>query len=143
MYEIKHLLTIDAPRAAVYMALTEQAGLAGWWTTETVAEPTVGSIASFTFGDRYHDTMRIEVLEPDTRVEWICLEGDPEWVGTTFVFDLEEHQSSTVVRFIHGGWREMTDFFAHCNYHWGFYMRSLKSYCETGRGQPFGWSDSV
>ena len=79
MHDIKHLVTIDAPIPVVYMALTEQDGLAGWWTTDTVAEPVVGSIADFRFGDRHH---------------------------------------------------------------WGFYMRSLKSYCETGKGQPFSQSES-
>ena len=42
MSDIKHLVTIDAPIRVVYMALTEQDGLAGWWTTDTVAEPVVG-----------------------------------------------------------------------------------------------------
>ena len=137
MHEIKHLVTIDAPVPVVYMALTEQEGLAGWWTSDTVAKPVVGAIAGFRFGDRYHNTMRIEVLEQDSRVEWTCLDGDPEWVDTTFVFDLESHQGSTVLRFSHSNWREMTDFFAACNYNWGFYMRSLKAYCETGKGTPF------
>jgi uncharacterized protein YndB with AHSA1/START domain len=142
MFDIKHLVTIDTPLPVVYMALTEQEGLSGWWTTDTVASPAVGSIAGFRFGDRYHNTMRVEKLEHDTRVEWICLDGDPEWVGTTFIFDLEERDGSTVLRFTHGGWREMTDFFAACNYNWGFYMRSLKAYCETGKGQPFTQGES-
>ena len=88
MYQIKHLLTIDAPVPVVYLALTEQEGIAGWWTTDAVTTPTVGSIAGFRFGDRYHNTMRIDVLEPDKRVEWTCLDGDPEWVDTIFVFNL-------------------------------------------------------
>ena len=140
MFDIRHLVTIDAPIPVVYMALTEQEGLAGWWTADTVANPSVGSIAAFQFGDRYHNTMRIEVLDPEKRVEWTCLDGDSEWVDTTFVFDLEGREGSTVLRFTHGGWREMTDFYATCNYHWGFYMRSLKAYCETGKGQPFSRS---
>jgi len=86
--------------------------------------------------------MRIDGLEQDSRVEWACLDGDPSWVETTIVFDLENREGSTVLRFSHANWREMTDFFAACNYQWGFYMRSLKSYCETGKGQPFSQGDS-
>ena len=134
MSDIKHLVTIDAPIPVVYMALTEQDGLAGWWTTDTIANPIVGSIAGFRFGDRYHNTMRIEALEADSRVEWICLDGDPEWVDTSFVFELESRDGSTVLRFTHGNWREMNDFFATCSYHWGFYMRSLKAYCDNRQG---------
>ena len=141
MAEIRHLVVIDAPVDTVYRAITEQSGLAGWWTKETIAQPVVGSIAEFRFGDRYHDTMRIVALEERRRVEWECLEGDEEWVGTTFVFSLEPKGHQTTLRFSHGNWRSMSDFFAHCNYHWGFYMRSLKSFCESGTGEPFSEGD--
>ncbi|MEJ2719774.1 MAG: SRPBCC domain-containing protein, partial [bacterium] len=102
-----------------------------------VAEPVVGSIAEFKFGDRYHNKMRIDTLETGRRVEWECLEGDPEWIGTRLVFDLEKQGDQTLLRFAHTRWREITDFFASCNYNWGFYMRSLKLYCEQGEGEPF------
>jgi hypothetical protein len=44
----------------------------------------------------------------------------------------------TVLRFLHGDRREATDFFAGCNDHWGYYLRSLKLHCETDSGTPFG-----
>ena len=137
MPEIRHLVTIDAPAGVVFMALTEQEGLAGWWTSDAEVKPVIGSIAGFKFGDQYHNTMRVVALDMNTRVEWICLQGHPEWVDTSLIFDLENREGATVVRFTHGDWREMTDFYATCNYHWGFYMRSLKAFCETGTGEPF------
>ena len=137
MADIKHYLIIRAPMETVYRAVTEQAGLAGWWTEETIAEPVVGSISEFKFGDRYHNRMKITHLVPDRRVEWVCLEGDKEWVGTTFSFDLQRDGDNTVVRFGHNEWREVTDFFASCNFNWGCYMISLTKYCETGQGEPF------
>lgn len=144
MEELKHLVVIDAPVHKVYHALTEQASLAGWWTEQTVVqEVTVGSTIDFRFGDRYFNKMRIVALEPNTRIEWECLEGDDEWLGTTFLFLLEEKEGQAAVRFSHGNWRAATDFFAHCNYHWGFYLHSLKLYCETGEGEPFTNSSSA
>ena len=137
METIRHLLVIDGSVDTVYRALTEQTGLSGWWTTRTVAVPVVGSHAEFSFGDRYHNVMRIASLEENRRVRWECLEGDDEWVGTTLEFDLEPDGDRTIVRFRHGNWGEATDFFASCNTNWGFYMQSLKSYCETGAGEPF------
>ncbi len=137
MPDIKHYLVIDAPAETVYKAVTNQAGLAGWWTEETIAEPTVGSIAEFKFGDRYHNKMNVTTLVPNERVEWECLQGDKEWVGTTFVFELSEADGKTILKFSQNGWREATDFYAGCNYNWGCYMTSLKKYCETGFGEPF------
>jgi uncharacterized protein YndB with AHSA1/START domain len=141
MAEIKHLVVIDAPVETVYRAITEQSGLAAWWTEQTVAEPRAGSIAEFSFGERYHNKMRVVALDESARVEWECLEGDEQWIGTNFVFSLEDTDGQTTLRFSHGKWREMTDFFATCNYHWGFYMHSLKLYCETGEGEPFTEDD--
>ena len=33
----------------VYRALTEQTGIASWFTTDTIAEPVPGSVAEFRF----------------------------------------------------------------------------------------------
>jgi len=137
MAEIQHMLLIDVPVERVYMAITDQDGLAAWWTAQVVAKPEVGSVAEFAFGDRYHTSMRIAALEPSREVRWECIAGDDEWVGTKIVFDLEKRGEQTLLRFHHTDWRGMTDFFASCNYNWGFYMRSLKTYCETGKGEPF------
>jgi len=81
--------------------------------------------------------MKITNLEDKQKVEWECLQGDKEWMGTNFVFELEEKNNKTTLRFTHSNWKEVTDFYASCNYHWGWYMTSLKNYCETGKGQPF------
>jgi uncharacterized protein YndB with AHSA1/START domain len=137
MAEIRHLVVIDAPVGRVYKAVTEQPGIAGWWTPQSVLEPIVGSIAEFNFGDRYRNRMRVTKLVENQRAQWECLEGDQEWVGTTYDFELEPRDDQTLLRFTHGGWRAVTDFFAHCNYNWGYYIHSLKRYCETGVGHPW------
>ena len=137
MNEIRHLLVIHASPQKVYHALVEQTGLASWWTNDVKAKPEENSIAEFNFGDRYHNEMFVKQLEKNRRVYWECRVGDPEWIGTTFSFDLEKRGTDTLLRFCHGNWREMTDFFASCNYNWGYYLGSLKKYCEEGKGYPF------
>jgi uncharacterized protein YndB with AHSA1/START domain len=135
--EIFHYIKIYKPARTVYRAITEQTGLAGWWTKEVIAISKIGSIAEFKFGIHYHNKMRIHDLHPDTLVEWECIEGEREWVGTRFRFELESYPKCTILRFKHINWREVTDFFAQCNTIWGTYMISLKNYCETGKGNPF------
>ena len=137
MPSIKHYLLIKALPEKVYTAITTTEGLKGWWTSEAKAEEFVGGIAEFIFGEQYHNKMKITNLLNSTKVEWKCLEGDKEWIGTTFLFDLEEKDGSTILRFSHNNWKEETDFFASCNYHWGYYMSSLAKYCEPGKGTPF------
>lgn len=133
---IKHYVAIKAPIQTLYGAITQQKGLSEWWTRDTVAEPCEGTVAEFTFDDKYHNKMHIARLTPYSLVHWECIAGDKEWVGTHITFALEEQDSATILRFAHHEWKAETDFFAGCNYHWGFYMHSLKEYCETGKGIP-------
>ena len=137
MAEIRHLLEINSPAGKIYEAVTTKEGLTGWWTAGAKAIPEINSIAEFDFGNRYHNEMKIINLIPDKYVEWECIAGDKEWIGTKFSFDLQEKEGVTTLRFKHYNWREATDFFASCNYQWGRYMKSLKNYCESGKGSPF------
>lgn len=137
MPDIRHNIIIDCYPGQVYEALTTKKGIQGWWTPDTVIEPEIGSVSEFIFGERYHNKMKITDLQPYKRITWLCLEGDREWIGTDFVFDLEEKQGKTLLRFGQNNWKEQTDFYAHCNFQWGQYMISLKNYCETGIGKPF------
>ncbi len=137
MAHLKHYLLIKASPDKVYKALTSTEGLKGWWTLEAKTDERVGGIAEFIFGEHYHNKMKIVKLVPDKIVTWECIKGDKEWIGTTFLFDIEVKDGDTILRFIHDNWKEETDFFASCNYHWGYYLRSLKLYCETGSGTPF------
>lgn len=139
MAEIRHMLLIDAPAEVVYRAITEQEGLAGWWTVQAISRPVVGGVADFKFGDRYHTAMRIVALEPSHRIDWECIAGDEEWVGTRVTFALERQGDQTLLRFVHAGWRDVTDYYASSNYTWGYYLTSLKSYCEAGKGAPFAY----
>lgn len=137
MNTIKHYLVIKANPEKVYDAITTTSGLKGWWTVGAKAEEKVGGTNEFIFGEQYHIKMDITHLEKNRKVEWICTQGDKEWIDTTFTFKIESKDNNTILRFTHDRWREETDFFASCNYHWGYYMRSLKLLCETGKGTPF------
>lgn len=137
MSTIKHLLIINSPPEKIYSAITTKEGISSWWTEQTKMGKKVGEINVFDFGERYHNEMKIIDLVPDKLVEWECIVGDTEWIGTKFIFKIEErNDSSSVLKFSQANWREETDFFASCNFQWGYYMTSLKQYCETGIGSP-------
>jgi uncharacterized protein YndB with AHSA1/START domain len=137
MSAIKHYLIIRSSPEKIYKALTTKEGIANWWTVQTEIGSKVGDVNIFDFDEQYHNKMEIVALQPGKKVEWKCLVGDTEWIGTSFIFEIEKENDHSVLRFTHGNWQEETDFFASCNYHWGYYMRSLKLYCETGKGTPF------
>lgn len=134
---IFHSLLIEAPVEKVYEALTTQRGLAGWWTTETKAEPAAGTISRFSFGPDYFKEMKIEELRPYNKVKWLCLKGFEEWIGTTVTFELEPHKRGCSLLFHHDRWKEYTREFAGCSFDWALFLRSLKFLCETGKGFPY------
>lgn len=137
MAAIKHYLIVHSSPEKIYKALTTKTGVANWWTVQTEIGNKVDDTNIFDFGERYHNEMKISDLQPHSRVEWLCEKGDREWIGTKLVFEIEEKGSDCILRFLHKKWREETDFFASCNYRWGYYLRSLKLYCESGKGTPF------
>ena len=137
MADLRHYVEIKAPLNVVYSAITDQDGLARWWTTDVKAEPVEDSVSEFKFGENYHNFIRILDLQPNKRVEWLVEKGDKQWIGTRIVFRLMPMEGGTILRFSHLNWLEITDFFASCNYQWAYYLRSLKLLCETGEGTPY------
>jgi len=53
---------------------------------------------------------------------------------------IEPIGNETILRFVHGDWKSMTDFCASCNSMWGNLMFRLKRYVESGKPDP-QWSE--
>lgn len=139
MSEILHQLVIEKPDARVYSALTEQAGIRGWFTRFADARPEKGASIRLMFAGQVTFEMRVDVLQPNDRVAWTCLSGHPEWEGTTIEFTLREipgRRGSTLLQFAHRGWQRSDGVLAQCSYDWAQYLRSLKLFVEKGKGTP-------
>jgi uncharacterized protein YndB with AHSA1/START domain len=158
MPHIHHALLIEAPVETIYDALTTQEGLAGWWTPDATAKPEINTVARFPFGPDYFKEMKVTALIPSRQVTWTCIAGAEEWVGTTLSFELQAGDKAALLRshpevagqleqlrgdqatlliFHHDDWKAYTPMFAECNYTWGQFLRSLKLFCETGKGRPW------
>jgi uncharacterized protein YndB with AHSA1/START domain len=137
MPDILHRIAIKSSLEKVYDAVSGEKGLAGWWTTDTKASPTVGAINKFRFGDRGFNDMEVSELAFGKRVKWRCVDGAKEWIGTELTFDLKQEGGLTIVLFAQRGWREQVEFMHYCSTKWATYMLSLKSLCETGKGTPY------
>jgi uncharacterized protein YndB with AHSA1/START domain len=137
--EISHEMKVLTKPEKVYAALTEQTGIASWFTSDTSAEPNVGAIAEFRF-DRAERIMTVQVvnLQPFQRVEWQLRQGMPGWENQNglITWMLTPTENGTIVRFSHGGWDTTNGPFASVSFKWAGYMTSLKKYLETGFGTP-------
>jgi uncharacterized protein YndB with AHSA1/START domain len=136
MPDIRHRVAISAPLDRVYEAVATPEGICEWWTRDGVRGE--GSKLQFFFGQpNPAAVMEVTRLDPSGHVSWNCIEGADEWVGTTLTFDLSQQRDETVVMFAHADWREPGEFMAHCSARWAYFLLSLKSLVETGKGTPF------
>jgi uncharacterized protein YndB with AHSA1/START domain len=139
MKTIQDEIRIEAPAKQVFDALTEQAGYRGWWNTVAEVGESVGSEAKLRFvkdGQPVNMLFRIDEVTPDERVRWTCIGHDmPSWVGTTLAWTIRESGGSALVGFEHAGWKDEAP--APVAEGWKHFLSSLKSYVETGTGQPW------
>ena len=136
MPDIIHRIGIRADPTKVFAALTTEKGLAGWWTKNTKADAKVGATLQFRFGQGGPD-MKVVGLNPNKNVKWKCVSGPEEWVDTDLTFDLKEEDGETVLLFGHRKWKEAGEFMAHCSCKWAYFLLSLKSLLEHGKGTPY------
>ena len=138
MPDIRHRVVMSAELDLVYSAIATKAGLSDWWTRGGVrGDPKEGSTIEFYFGQpEAAAIMEVTRLDPEGQVSWSCVGGAGEWVGTRLDFMLTSNDDETVVLFTHADWRDPTDFMAHCSARWAYFLLSLKSLVETGKGTP-------
>ena len=137
MPDILHRVAIKSSPEIVFAALSEENGLASWWTKDVKAAPRVGAINQFRFGDKGFNAMKVLELSPVQRVKWLCVDGAQEWIGTELTFDLRQEDGGTVLLFAQRGWKDQVEFMHYCSTKWGVYLLGLKWLCETGKGAPY------
>jgi len=137
MANIEQLQTIHVPASKVYETLTTAEGLSEVWTNELIINNQIGLINEFRFGSNDITKMRIEELITNKKIVWQCIDSDPEWIGTTISFDIQEKNGKSFITLRHTNWKEVTPFYRSCNYNWAIFLYSLKSYCEDGGGIPY------
>jgi uncharacterized protein YndB with AHSA1/START domain len=136
--DIRHRVGIAVPQNRVYEMLSTRDGIAKWWDSQASGDSTVGGKLSFYFGNAEPSAvMDVIKLSPDDRVQWRCVEGPPDWVGTIVTFDLKESGGETVLLFTHSDWREPVEFMHHCSTKWATFLVGLRSGLEGG---PFSAS---
>src|SRR5258708_19273697 len=66
-FDIVHSVDIETTPDRLYEAITTQKGLAGWWTPQVKAEPTMGALNEFHFVETTLK-FRVDKLEPPPHV---------------------------------------------------------------------------
>jgi uncharacterized protein YndB with AHSA1/START domain len=130
-------LTIATSPARIFKALTQQDEIVHWWADEAHVKPEVGALGVFHFKPPA-GILQFEVAELDegSKVHWISRKGPPQWRGTSVIWQLTPVQNGTHVVFIHDGFTQVDQVYEQTRGNWEYFLASLKSYLETGKGTP-------
>jgi uncharacterized protein YndB with AHSA1/START domain len=137
---IHHVLDIDAAPGTAWKALTEPDRMAGWWSTSlTTPAAAVGVQIHWRFAGDFNPVMQITRLDENRELEWRCVGGHANWQDNTFRFELVAlGDQRTKLRFWQDYAVELSDDdYGVYNFNWGYYLESLRVFCETGTGTPF------
>ena len=136
---VQHVLEIGARPQTVFRALTTAERLSSWWTTAARGDgTTVGGELAFSFRGPFNPRMRVTEVEAPTTVAWQGVGGHDVWGETMIRFELAPNGDGTRVSFHQQLGAELdADVLAAVNFNWGYYLDSLRSFCETGRGKPY------
>ena len=137
MKKIIHFLRIHAAPETVFRALTKEEGLSGWWSTRVNVDESAGVI-HFRFAGDFNPDMKVTSADLNRLVEWTCVAGHDNWQNNTFSFELRETGGETNLMFVQVYAQELSDeVYGTYNFNWGYYLQSLKTFCETGKGSPY------
>jgi hypothetical protein len=138
-------ITVKADPEYVFRVLTKEIG--SWWTNSDKEISAVNDVVTFRFDPTYW-TMRVDQYLPGQLLILDCIEANhidgklpsiirEEWLGTKLIWRLEKPQDQTIITFIHDGLNPQLTCFEICQAGWDyFFVNSLKSYIETGKGHP-------
>jgi uncharacterized protein YndB with AHSA1/START domain len=139
MKSIKQEVRIKGSVHQVYEALTLQAGYRAWWNKAGEVPEAVSGEPKLHFvkdGQPVEMRFRIDEMKKDAAVRWTCVAHDmPSWVGTTLSWRLAEQGADVLVSFEHAGWKDAAP--EAVAQGWQHFVGSLKSFVETGTGQPW------
>ena len=139
MNSIKEKLIIRGTAAKVFEALTAQGGYQGWWSKDCQIAQKPGDESKLKFnkeGTIVSMRFRLDQTVPQRSVRWTCVGHDTDsWIGTTLAWSLAPDSDATELTLEHGGWKGAAP--EPVVQGWRHFIGSLRSYVETGQGQPW------
>jgi len=142
MPDILHRVGIAGAADKVYEAIATLDGLSHWWIVGTTGDAKVGGIIHFRpEGGGF--AMQVVTAKPGELVQWRCVDGPDEWIGTQLAFKLEHKEGQVFVLFTHADWKAPVEFMHHCSTKWAIFLMSLKDWIERGESHAHPYDTKI
>ncbi len=133
-------ITVSNSAADAFNAINN---VRGWWqgaiegSTDKLNDEFDYRMMEFHFSKQ-----KVVELVPNKKVVWLVTESklsfaknQSEWTGTKIIFDIEETNGKTAIRFTHAGLVPAFECYGDCSNAWGqLVQKSLYSLIITGKG---------
>ena len=139
MAAVHHRVSIDAPVARVFEALSSAEAIGTWWDKQTATRTDRGLVLEHNPGPE-HGVVKLRVVElvPNRKIEWECISTHPKsspasaWTDTHFVFELTEREALATLDFRQKGYPEHSEFYGSNKSAWAQVLENLKRVVESG-----------
>lgn len=137
-------ILISTKSEAVYKAITKD--IDKWWTESSNQTPKVGDKLVVRFEKTTYWAMEVSEAIQNRSLVWKVTEGNhdfdgitkkDEWKETTIKWNIEECETGSNVTLTHQGLVPALVCYEICHAGWDYFLGSLKTYLETGKGYPF------
>lgn len=133
MKSINIQTTINSSAYTVFSHLTEQDKLMLWFAPQVIAVPSKNTIAAFAFGSEVNFKMKITKFEEDKHLEWLCVDGNVDWLNSVVKFSLKAvSKEKTILKFQHSKLDDHEKFDLWKS-SWKSYLSQLKVRCESAK----------
>ena len=136
-YSIHHDLEIKESAGKVFQAVSEPKHLVNWWPLKCSGTPKENEEYNFFFTPEYDWYGGVLKYEKNTSFHIKMTKSEADWNPTSFGFDLEQKNDTTLVKFWHIGWPECNAHFRRSSFCWAMLLNGLKNYVEKGIIIPF------
>jgi hypothetical protein len=137
-------ILVDQTPAAAFDAINN---VRGWWSEEIEGSTDkLNDEFDYHYEDVHRCKMKLIEVTPNEKVVWLVLENyfkftkdKSEWTGTKIIFEIDERDKKTQIRFTHLGLVPEYECYGICRDAWSNYIQnSLRNLITTGKGQPNG-----
>ena len=137
-------ILISVKPESVYKAITKS--IDKWWTELSNQAVQVGDQLSVRFEKTTSWVMTVSEAIPNLSLIWRVVEANhdledlskrDEWKDTTIKWKIAENEKGSKVTLTHQGLIPELECYKICHAGWSYFLGSLKSYLETGRGYPY------
>jgi hypothetical protein len=133
-------IVIDKTPAEVFNAINN---VRGWWQGEIEGgSEKLNDEFSYRMKEIHYSKQKVTELIPGKKIVWEVTDSKlssfkdkAEWTGTRIIFEIEEINNKTQVRFTQVGLVPAFECYGDCSWGWGqLIQESLKSLITTGKG---------